>query len=68
LHTAIYHNKGQFLQQILSDFGHYINANLRSLDGWLPFELALATSNKKAIDILLSYKGNNLNLNYPTKS
>jgi ankyrin repeat protein len=67
LHTAIFHNKHEYLAHMLSDFGHLVNVNYSSLDGWLPFELALAIGNKKAIDTLLTCKSIDLNLNYPTK-
>ena len=41
--------------------------NYRSVDGWLPFELALSIGNKRAIETLLTCKQINLNLNYATK-
>jgi ankyrin repeat protein len=67
LHTAIFHNKHEFLHNMLNEFGKLVNVNYRSVDGWLPFELALAIGNKRAIETLLTCKQIDLNLNYPTK-
>ena len=66
LHTAIYLNKSEHLALLLGEFGQWVNPNSRSADGWLPFELALAIGNKKAMDLLLGSRCG-LDLNYPTK-
>jgi hypothetical protein len=38
--------------------------NYKSADGWLPFQLALALSNKMAIIKMISFKNNGLDLNF----
>lgn len=64
LHLAIFYNKYEFVEGLLRDFGTLVNVNLRTADGWLPFQIALATRNKKAAELLLAAP--NLDLNYPS--
>ena len=42
---CIFRYKNDFLEKMLKDYWQFINMNYKSIDGWLPFQLALAVRN-----------------------
>lgn len=64
LHESIRFNKYQFLETLIKDYSDYIDFNIKSIDGWLPIQLALSVQNRKSIDFLIEYHEDiNLDLN-----
>lgn len=51
--ASIIYNKNEFSEYLIRRYGKYIDFNLKSIDGWLPFQLVLATQNKQVMTLFL---------------
>ena len=65
--ASIFYNNNEILENLIKLHGKYIDFNLKSVDGWLPFQLALASQNKKAIDLMVE-NSHLINLDINSKS
>ena len=50
---------------MVNSYGKYIDFNMKTIDGWLPIELALKVPNIKAINIFIDHRKTiNIDMNF----
>ena len=44
-------NKNEILKHLIKNYSSFIDFNLKTIDGWLPFQLALVNQDKSTLSV-----------------